>query len=117
MARDPYDFLDRIDAQVEFERRQKMIDAGKAQAAIDDERARVAKARTDAMTQRANVSFRLHEYAVAGVAPPFTDGKGNPTVSLSLLLQMGWEIKNLGDDQRVLVKPETFPPGRLQSQV
>lgn len=104
MSRDPYNFLDHIDAQVEFERRQKMIAAGKAQAEHDERRAREAKARVDALTQRSNVSFRLHEYAAAGVAPPFTDGHGNPTVSLSLLLQQGWEVKDLGGE-RVLVKP------------
>lgn len=102
--RDAFDFLDHIDAQIEFERRQKLIAYNKAQAEIEERKQREAKARVDALTKRANESFRRGEYERAGVAPPITDDDGNPTVSLTLLLSFGWRIEQVGED-RVLVRP------------
>lgn len=104
MSRDAFDFIDQIDSQVEFERRKKMVADAEAQMERDAEKAREAKARVDATTLRANESFLLAEYERAGVAPPFTNGRGVPTVSLSLLLSQGWRVESFGDE-RILVRP------------
>lgn len=116
MSRDPFDLFAQLEEEHRAERLAKAKAANEAARVAEAKAAAEAKARVDATTQRANVSFRRAEFERAGVAPPFTDGAGNPTTSLSLLLQMGWEIKQLGED-RVLVRPVAFSPGRLQSQV
>ena len=104
MSRDPYDFLDAIDSQVEMERRLKMVAAAKESMEQDAEATRQAMARATETTKRANESFLKAEYERAGVEPPFTNGRGIPTVSLSLLISQGWRVQNLGDE-RVLVRP------------
>lgn len=99
-----FDFLDEIDRQEDKERRDRMVLAAQAEMRAQAEKAQEARARVDATTRRANESFLKAEYERAGVAPPFTDGRGVPTVSLSLLRSQGWRVEAFGDE-KVLVRP------------
>lgn len=66
-------------------------------ARIDAEAAAKRRIHADALTARSNELVRLAEYARAGVAP-------RQGVSLSLLLNLGWRIERVGDEN-VLVAP------------
>ena len=61
--------------------------------AIETKQRAETKARADEFSMAANRAHVLGEYLGRGVEPPFTDEQGNPTVSLSLLMQMGWRIE------------------------
>lgn len=67
-------------------------------ARLDAEKAAERKIHADALTLRANELVRLKEYQRAGV-DPMPGG-----ISLSLALQMGWKIEQVGD-RNVLVQP------------
>jgi hypothetical protein len=59
-------------------------------------------------SMRANRLCMAMEYRSAGVKPILTDGDGNPTVSLSLALLLGWRIEQIGD-RNVLTAPASAP--------
>lgn len=73
-------------------------------ARLDAEKAAERKVHADALTARSNERVRLAEYARAGV-DPLPGG-----VSLSLALQMGWRIEQVGD-RNVLVAPPASSRG------
>lgn len=116
MPRDPFDFIDAISAAEDKDRRDRMVVDAQASMRAEAARAKEAKARVDATTRRANESYLRFEYSKAGVDPPFVDGRGVPTVSLSFLLKIGWRVERMGRDA-VLVRPAAFPPVRKQSEV
>lgn len=68
------------------------------------EKAAKARIRTDILA--ANDEFIAREYALAGVTPPETAG-GKPTVSLSMLLRLGWQIEESPRGGKVLVAAPT----------
>lgn len=92
----------------EFYRRKERVKIAEERNAILAQQEAIASAErkreADALTARANESFRRYEYQRAGVAPPFVDLDGAPTVSLSLLLNQGWRIEQVGQ-QSTLVRP------------
>ena len=75
-----------VEAHEDFKRR--MADL----MAIETKQRAEAKARADEFSIDANRAHVMGEYIGRGVEPPFTDDQGRPTVSLSLLMQMGWRI-------------------------
>lgn len=64
----------------------------------------VRKQNADRLTQEANKSALLGEYAKAQVDPPFVKEDGTPKFSLSFLFRMGWSIQFEGS-RNVLVGP------------
>lgn len=104
-----FDMIDNAVSQTEHERRQRMITEG--EKALAEERAEEAKraAKATARTLDNNRRQLLAEYERAGVEPPFVDENGKPTMSLSMLLRLGWSIKQISiehvGDERVLLKP------------
>ena len=94
--------------QDEFYRRKERVRAAEERnaklALLEAEAARQRKIRADRLTERANVSFLRYQYERAGLSPPFVDLDGNPTVSLELLLDMGWRIEQVGN-ANTLVRP------------
>lgn len=100
--------------QDEFYRRKERVKLAEERnaklALLEAEAARQRKIRADRLTERANESFLRHAYACAGVAPPFVDLDSNPTVSLELLLQVGWQIQALGGGKSALLRPYTAWP-------
>lgn len=82
----------------DFKRRMEVL------AQQEREREEERAARADANKRASNVRALMAEYERAGVEPPFTNGDGVPTCSLSLLLQIGWSIEQLGDSV-TLIQP------------
>lgn len=105
MPGDPFDFFELESLKEMRAKREQAVRDGEAIAAAEAVEAAAAKARVDALTLRANESFLLAEYQSAGIAPPFTNGRGVPTVSLALLVRQGWRIEQLGDNEMALVRP------------
>lgn len=91
-------------AHDDFKKRMGAVGAQDAAAAAE------RKARADDLTARANASVLILEYAAQRVRPPLTDGHGVPTVSLPMLLQLGWTIQRVGDGLAVLLRPEPEQP-------
>lgn len=104
---DPWEPEDIFDRQEAAERRAR-IDRVQAEHATmlkhDAKQAELRKIKAQDLSRRANESFLNHEYSSAGVTPPWTNGNGVPTVSLSLLKQMGWRVENYSG-QATLVEP------------
>lgn len=95
---------DRVEAALgDFKQRMGALEAQDAAAAAE------RKAKADALTARANATVLIHEYAAQGIHPPLTDGRGVPTVSLAMLLQIGWTIQRVGDGLALLLRPEPKP--------
>lgn len=84
-------------------------------AAHEREQEAERKARADATTKRANHLALMQEYRQAGVAPPILNDDGTPSLSLSMLLQLGWSIETI-EDSVTLIRPQRFaydrPAGR-----
>lgn len=93
-------------AHDDFKKRMGAVGAQDAAGAAE------RKARADDLTARANASVLILEYAAQRVRPPLTDGHGVPTVSLPMLLQLGWTIQRVGDGLGVLLRPEPEQPRR-----
>ena len=105
--------------QDEYWRRKERIAAAEEQNAVrlrqDAEAAAKRQIEADKLTARANESFLLHEYRSYGIDPPFVDLGGMPTVSLALLLDMGWRVEQVGRES-TLVRPlhDTTPRKRRE---
>jgi hypothetical protein len=100
----PEDIFDRQEAAA---RRARIDQAQTDHAALlkhDANQAVLRKIKADDTSRRANESFLKFEYSNAGLVPPWTDGNGIPTVSLSTLKWMGWKIENYSG-QATLVAP------------
>jgi hypothetical protein len=131
MKRSPYDSeYDRIrreagyaKPQYEFSDEDPKPDIARVQAAHEDFKARMAelckveeagaairKARSDELSHRANLSVLFDEYHRAGVSAPSVTADGIPTVSLSLLISLGWSIQNYGIEGATLVPPIGWKP-------
>lgn len=90
-------------AQVaDWEKRNEV--AAKVEAAQRAER----KVAADALSRRANEAVLIHEYASQGLRAPYTDGNGVPTVSLAMLLRLGWTI-NRSPGTNILMRPFVMP--------
>lgn len=78
----------------------------RAEQMAADDAMREAEARGNArlLSNVANRSVLEAEYRRAGVQAIATDASGMPTVSLSLLLQLGWSVHDLSGEA-VLVWP------------
>ncbi len=109
--------------QYEFPDEETKPDIARVQAAHEDFKARIAelrkveeagaairKVRADELSHRANLSVLFDEYRRAGVSAPFVTADGIPTVSLSLLISLGWSIQNLGIEGATLVSPMEWQP-------
>lgn len=90
--------------------KKRAADRAKAEAAqLDATNAQLKfaaqlKARMDERAAETNRRQLIAEYQAAGVEPPMTDGNGKPTVSLSMLLRMGWSLENISG-QPTLIRP------------
>jgi hypothetical protein len=84
-------------------------------ARLEEEGRRAAEAdrrgHDEVMARVAKKSAEFHrrhllaEYRLAGVAPPETDENGTPKTSLSMLLNLGWRVEEVGGGLRALVPP------------
>lgn len=104
---DPWEPEDIFDRQAAAERRAKIEQAQADHAAMlkhDADQAALRKVKADDTSRRANESFLNHEYSSHGITPPWTNGAGVPTVSLSLLKWMGWRVENYSG-QATLIEP------------
>jgi hypothetical protein len=113
----PFDFDD-LDAPDMFRRKQREDARLRAEAIrkADEQRAAEAKARVDETSRRANESFLRAEYERAGLRPPFTDDRGVPTVSLSMLRWAGWRVEMVGDQATLIAPPaRAVPTGRTRA--
>jgi hypothetical protein len=79
-----------------------------ARTAHETEEAERRKAEYDQNAARWNGRLRLQEYQRAGVTPPTVDFDGWPTVSLPMLLRLGWSIERVGGEA-VLARPASRP--------
>lgn len=84
------------------EEQRALVDERRAQYVQQDAAAKVA---ADAGMAEANERARVAEYRAAGVFPP-----SGQRASLSLLLHLGWRIEEIGQGERVLVKPPSPEP-------
>lgn len=91
------------------QRRDRIVAENEARQLQESKAAAEAKVRVDAMSARSNVGLLLNEYLVAGVEPPFTNGDGIPTVSLSMLRWQGWTVERVGE-VNTLIMPMARPP-------
>ena len=98
------EFLDFDNLESPRQRRARLLAEADARRAVEERVAAEAKERVDHHRDRANARALVREYRNAGVEPPYTNGHGIPTVSLSLLISNGWCIEEIGAE-RVLVKP------------
>lgn len=99
---DDFDIFERAETD---ERRARAEAARKDHEAFEQyerDQAALRKIAADATTRRSNESALLGEYRRAGVQPPFTNGAGIPTVSLSMLSRMGWKIEVLDGEMRLV---------------
>ena len=85
-------------AHDDFKERMAAFNAADAAAAA------AGRARATALSQRANLSVLTTEFARAGVTPPCVNDAGDPTVSLPMLLWLGWTIVET-EDGRFLQRP------------
>lgn len=102
--------FDRDEAARRRQERAEMIETGQRRQALLDAQDVAAAARVKEFSLKANASFIAREYRAAGVAPPFVNGAGEPTCSLSFLLWEGWRVEDLGLGVRELVAPSPPPP-------
>lgn len=104
---DDDDMIDRVVAREDAERRAFARDRARSVAAAATAQAEVEReelAMRAAGTARENTRrFVMQEYVNAGVEPLEVDAEGCPTVSLSLLLTMGWTIEDFGREGKKLV--------------
>lgn len=104
---EPWQPEDIFDRQEAAERRARIEQSQADHAAMlkhEAEQAAARKIKAVDLSRRANESFLNHEYSSNGVTPPWTNGSGVPTVSLSLLKWMGWRVENYSG-QATLVEP------------
>ncbi len=100
----------------------KPVDLGRVEAAHDDFKERMAsfaardsaeaakrRASADELSRRANEAILAREYRELGLTPPFVDGAGAPSVSLSMLLSLGWTVGKGEAGGNVLVRPPAAP--------
>lgn len=87
-----------------------------AQAALEKVRSHEAvltaqlKARMDERARETNRRQILAEYQAAGVQPLQVGGDGRPTVSLSMLLRFGWEVREISGKPTLIAPPGYRPP-------
>jgi hypothetical protein len=73
------------------------------------------KARMDERARETNRRQVLAEYQAAGVQPLKVDGTGRPMISLSMLLRIGWEVREISG-KKVLVAPAGYQPPRPEPE-
>lgn len=117
---DPFDIFER---QAGEERRHRLEEARVRNAEFDAiEAAAAAERKEKARLFSLSVSKRkvAEQYIAAGVDPVQVDDEGHPTVSLSLLLSMGWTIgqqpDGFGEFHNVLIRPPSAPPRERKSR-
>jgi hypothetical protein len=112
-ARSRPDFLDddeetriseRVDAKLQ-DFRERMAELRVAETTAEARRQVDADARRKVWHRRAVIG----EYQRAGLTPPIIGGDGMPAVSLSLLLSLGWQVREMlqvtGGTRLELLKP------------
>lgn len=67
-------------------------------------------------TKSSNEQQLLAQYREAGVEPPLVNAEGIPTVSLTLLLSMGWTIGDYLGERKLLRPFESIAPGPRRSR-
>ncbi len=80
-------------------------------AAAEVKQAAALKVRIDARASETNRRQVIAEYQAAGISPPLIDGNGKPTVSLSMLLRLGWKVEDISG-KPVLIHPPGYRPPR-----
>lgn len=101
--------FDQDEAKRRREARAEMIENGRRrEEMLNAQEARQRASAKESML-RASAAAIVREYEHAGVEPPKTNGDGVPTCSLSLLLDLGWRIENLGYGVKTLVAPPPPP--------
>ena len=84
--------------------------------AAERKRREEAEANATARTLRSSKLIMLREWQALGVKPPMVDAEGWPTVSLSWMLIMGWEIREGEHGEKMLVKPPPPPKRKTQEE-
>lgn len=98
------DLFDAEEAKRRTARREAAKAARDAMAETEAKAAVILKARIDERARETNRRQVIAEYQAAGVEPLEVDGNGKPTVSLSMLLRLGWRVENISG-QPTLIRP------------
>lgn len=88
----------------EAERAERLRHAAEL-ADAENKAAAIRAAKLAADSKRISDRFRIREYQAQGVEPIHVNDEGVPTISLALLLKLGWTIEDHGRAGRVLVRP------------
>jgi hypothetical protein len=111
--RDTFELEDIFDRE-EAQRRRVLADTVRARAAeIDAEetaKQAIAKARSTEFTLRNRNDVLCEQYRAAGVEPVHVNSEGVPTVSLTLILSIGWTIQEVDGEKRLFLP--SAPPAR-----
>ena len=110
------DLFEAEEAAKRADRRKQAEKAGDALAAEEARQAAALRARIDERAAETNRRQVIAEYQAAGVEPLRVDGNGRPTVSLSMLLRIGWTIENISG-KNVLIYPPGYRPPHLEEPV
>ena len=101
---EPFDRYDDLEELEDKKRRSReRLEKARIAKELEDKAEAKRLAQAIEFTQRSNERYLRREYEIAGVQPQHVDDKGNPTVSLSMLLRLGWRIETIGDEN-VLVE-------------
>lgn len=90
------DLIAGVDGDERAERLARILDRNAELSKAEQERAARIKLESDRRAKIGHARSLLREYEAAGVAPPFTTEEGVPTVSLSMLLMIGWSVDVFG---------------------
>lgn len=122
MTRDYYDPQsyddDLFEADQARARKAKREEAQAAMQKVRDHDAMLAaqlKARIDESARETNRRQVLAEYQAAGVLPLQIGRDGRPTVSLSMLLRFGWEVREISG-KPTLIAPAGYRPPRAEPE-
>lgn len=98
------ELLDFDDLESPKQRRERLLLEAEERRQAEARQLAETRARVDAARDRHNARALVREYRRFGVEPPFTNGHGIPTTSLSLLLSNGWRVEEVGG-KNVLLRP------------
>lgn len=111
---DPFDLFDREKAQEIVADREERRRQHEERVKREDEQAERQRQAATRRSFQINARQLVAEYAAAGVSPPRVDFDGVPTVSLSMLLSLGWRVECVSGENK-LVEPPPIPARRRSS--
>lgn len=109
------DLFDAEEAKRRKARREAAKAARDAMAETEAKAAVILKARIDERARETNRRQVIAEYQAAGVLPLQIGRDGRPTVSLSMLLRFGWEVREISG-KPTLIAPAGYRPPRAEPE-